>query len=377
MATAATMDAGVGRPLLTSGGPSCGPSGGRSHRPRRPWTAAGRSTCAGGRTMSPATDVPPTNLPGDSDMPYHPQVQLLRSQRAAEQTPPLYTLSVEQARAADLAAIQAAAGNHEPVHQVVDREIPGPGGSLPIRIYRPQADGPLPVLVYFFGGGWVLGTVDTSDDICRRLTNTVPCVTVSIGYRLAPEHKFPAAVHDCFAGVRWVAEHVTEFDGDPGRLAVAGDSAGGNLSAAVTLLAREQGGPAISHQVLVYPNTDYRSDTESIRENDDPCFFNQNSVSWYWDHYLPSPSDGDNPLASPLRSPDLHGLPPALVITAEYDPLRDQGEQYAERLRDAGVAVELTRYPGMVHGFFAMGGVLDSAGEAMAQVTEYLRKAFG
>ncbi|MEU7752339.1 alpha/beta hydrolase [Micromonospora sp. NPDC049171] len=305
-------------------------------------------------------------------MPMDPQVEALRRQRLTDRRPPLYEMSLQEARIADLADIRAGAGTPEPVAGVLDREIPGPGGPLPIRIYRPSGAGPFPVLAYFYGGGWTLGNLDTSDAICRSLTNGVGCVTVSVGYRLAPEHRYPAAVHDCHAAVRWIAAHAAELEADPGRIAVGGDSAGGNLAAAVTLLARDDGGPSIAAQLLVYPNTDYRSDTPSMRQNDDDAFFNRRSVDWYWSHYLADPADGDDPLVSPLRAQDLSGLPAALVITAEYDPLRDQGEQYADRLRDSGVPVELTRYPGMVHGFFAMGGVVDAGARAVRQAVDWL-----
>ncbi|HVQ92985.1 MAG TPA: alpha/beta hydrolase [Mycobacteriales bacterium] len=305
-----------------------------------------------------------------------PQVAAMRAARAEAGAVPLYTLTLAQARAADLADIQAAAGDPEPVAAVAERTIPGPGGDLVIRIYRPDRPGPLPVLVYFFGGGWVLGTIDTSDAICRSLTNTAGCATISVGYRLAPEHKFPAAVDDCFAAVSWVASHAAELGLDPARIAVGGDSAGGNLAAAVTLLARDHGGPALAHQLLVYPNTDYRADTASRRENTDPLLFNQTSVGWYWGHYLADEADGEHPLASPLRATDHSGLPPATVLTAEYDPLRDEGEQYAAALMAAGVPVELTRYAGMVHGFFAMAGVLDTSTRALAHAAARLRAAF-
>jgi acetyl esterase len=223
---------------------------------------------------------------------------------------------------------------------------------------------------------WTLGTLDTSDGICRSLCNVVPCLVISVGYRLAPEHKFPAAVQDCYAATRWIATHAGEINADASRLAIGGDSAGGNLTAVVTLLARDQGGPPLIYQLLVYPSTDYLSDTPSLRENVDPYFFNKRSVAWYWEHYLATPEDGKHPLASPLQAPDLSGLPAALVITAEYDPLRDQGEQYAERLKQAGFSVELTRYEGMIHGFFAMAGTLDGGKRAILQAAEVLRKAF-
>ncbi|MFI9007894.1 alpha/beta hydrolase [Actinosynnema sp. NPDC053489] len=284
---------------------------------------------------------------------------------------PLYAMSVGEARAADLAAIRAAAGTGEPVRHVTDRTLPGPGGDLPVRVYRP-VDGtePLPTVVYFFGGGWALGSVETSDEICRALANAVPCQVITVGYRLAPEHRFPAAVDDCRAAVAWIAGHAAELGVDPDRLAVAGDSAGGNLAAAVTL---DRGGRGLVAQVLVYPNTDHRGDTASMREHDDPATFNRHSVAWYWGHYLADPDDGRHPLASPLLAEDLSGLPPALVITAERDPLRDEGERYAERLREAGVPVVATRYAGVAHGFFA---VPDAARAARAEVAAFLRGHF-
>ena len=300
----------------------------------------------------------------------------MRAGRIARGAPQLYTLSLAEARAADLADIRAAAGTAEPVHAVTERQIPGPGGALPIRVYRPEGDGAQPALVYFFGGGWTLGSVDTSDGICRALANAVPCTVVTVGYRLAPEHQFPAAVEDCHAATRWIARHAAEIGVDPSRLAVGGDSAGGNLAAVVSLLCRDERGPDLVAQLLVYPNTLYRGDTTSLRENDDPWLFNRHSVDWYWRHYLPTPEDGANPLVSPLLAPDLTGLPPALVITAEYDPLRDEGERYAGRLRDSGVPVELSRYDGMVHGFFAMAGILDAGRRAIAEAADYLRTRF-
>lgn len=309
-------------------------------------------------------------------MPLHPQVQAMRARREASATPQLYTLSVAEARAADLASIQASGGDPEPVAEVVDREIDGPGGPLPIRVYRPVLGGELPVLVYFFGGGWTLGTIDTSDAVCRSLANAAGCLVVAAGYRLAPEHKFPAAVHDCHAAVRWVAANAAEIGADPARIAVGGDSAGGNLAAAVTLLAREDGDLPLAGQLLVYPNTDHRSHTNSLREGTDPYLFNATSVAWYWANYLATPEDGLNPLASPLRADSLAGLPPALIVTAEYDPLRDQVEEYARRLGREGVPVTLTRYDGMVHGFFCMGGELDAGRRALAQAAAQLRTWF-
>ncbi|GAA1826651.1 alpha/beta hydrolase [Luedemannella flava] len=305
-------------------------------------------------------------------MPLHPQVEAARARRERAGVAPLYTLAVAAARDADLASIQAGGGAAVPVREVLDGSVPGPAGPVPIRRYRPTAGDRLPTLVYFFGGGWTLGNLDTSDGICRALATSAGCQVIAVGYRLAPEAKFPAAVHDCAAAVEWIAAHADEIGADPDRIAVGGDSAGGNLAAAVTLLAAGSGGPRLVGQLLVYPNTDYGSQTESMRDNTDPLLFNRTSVGWYWSHYLADPADGEHPLASPLRAPDLTGLPPALVITAEYDPLRDEAEAYAHRLREAGVEVTLTRYDGMVHGFFAMAGDLEAGRAAQDQAAAQL-----
>jgi acetyl esterase len=311
----------------------------------------------------------------------HPQARAIRERLKRDKVPHLTTLTIEQARAADLAAVVAGAGNAEPVGDVTEITIPGPvtPGSrfgLRLRVYRPAGTGPWPVLVYFFGGGWSLGTLDTCDGICRMLANRARCMTVSVAYRLAPEHKFPAAVEDCYAAAAWAAAQAGELGGDPARLAIGGDSSGGNLAAAVALLARERGGPAITHQLLVYPNTDYQAATPSMRDISDEYLFNPASVRWYWGLYLARPEDGASMLASPLRADDLSGLPAATVITAEYDPLRDEGELYAKRLKEAGVPAEVIRYDGMIHGFFTMVGDLDLARAAVLDAAGRLRAAF-
>ncbi|MBW4701367.1 MULTISPECIES: alpha/beta hydrolase [unclassified Micromonospora] len=327
-----------------------------------------------------------------------PQVVAYRAARAAAGTPPLYTQTLAEARAADLAAIRAGGGDVEPVHEVRDTTVPGPAGDLRVRVHRPAGDGPLPTLVYFFGGGWTLGSVETADGICRRLANATPCQVVTVGYRLAPEHPFPAAVLDCHAATRWLAEHAADLGVDPERLVVGGDSAGGNLAAAVTLLARAEGGPRLAGQLLVYPNTDQRADRprpgrgtdpatavdpatdaepRAAADEQDPLLFNKHSVDWYRGHYLADPADAADPLASPLLADDLSGLPPALVVTAEHDPLCDEGERYAQRLREAGVPVRATRYSGMIHGFFAMPGVFDAGRRAQDEAAAFLREVFG
>src|SRR3984957_16912076 len=308
-------------------------------------------------------------------VPLDPQLQAMRDRNERDAVPPLYTMSLAEARAADLASIQAAGGDPEPVYQVTDLTIAGPGGELPLRLYRPASGRPLPALLYFFGGGWVLGTIDTADGVARTLANSAGALVVVPGYRLAPEHPFPAAIDDCYAALRWVAEHAAEIGADPARLAVGGDSAGGNLAAAATLLARA-GGLELAGQLLVYPNTDQLADDEPAPGADAPFLFNRHSAAWCPRHYLSDPADAAAPLASPLRAESLAGLPPALIITAEYDPLRDQGEAYARRLADEGVPVELSRYPGMAHGFFTMIGTLGASRAAIAQAASRLRAWF-
>ncbi|GAB2652040.1 alpha/beta hydrolase [Nocardia goodfellowii] len=313
-------------------------------------------------------------------MPLHPQVRQLRELAISENPPALNQLTVAQARAAESTAVRATRGQPEPVHSVINAVIAGTGDRwLPIRVYRPNgaATRPRPVLVYYYGGGWTLGNLDTGDAICRRLTNSADCVTVQVGYRLAPEDKFPAAVHDCATGLRWVAAYASGFGGDPDRLAVAGDSAGGNLAAAVCLLLREQGGPAIATQVLIYPNTHCGRRGGSMADYADPVFFNRSTVGWFWNNYLAHPADGSDPLASPLLAADHAGLPPALVLTAEYDPLRDEGEEYARVLAAAGVPVTARRYDGTMHGFFTAGADAGAARAAVAQVRGHLRDVLG
>ena len=302
-----------------------------------------------------------------------PQVAAVRDRRLREDTAPLYMLSLAEARAEDIATIKAASDEPEPVWEVTDSHI----GHIPVRIYRPSDTRPIGAMIYYFGGGWTLGSIETADGVARYLANAAGCAVVVPGYRLAPEHPFPAAVHDCYQTAEWVRGNAEELGVDPERIMVGGDSAGGNLAAAVTLLARDAGDLPLCAQLLVYPNTDYASDTESVREYTESWMFNRHSVDWYWRHYLTDPADGANPLASPLRAPDLAGLPAALVITAEHDPLRDQAEQYANRLAASGVPVERSRYDGMVHGFFCMPGDYDAGRRAQAEAAAFIHKHTG
>ncbi len=304
-----------------------------------------------------------------------PQAKAVLDQMAEAGHPPINEQSVEEARK-NSAALAAMQGNPEPVAGVQDRRLQGPGGGIPIRIYTPAGEGPLPVLLYFHGGGWVLGDIEASDPLCRTLANETGCIVVSVDYRLAPEHPFPAAADDAYHATQWVAANAGSFGGDPARIAVSGDSAGGNLAAVVCLIARDRGEPAIKFQLLIYPATDAACDTPSYSENGADYFLTKDAMRWFWNHYLQNHADRTHPYASPLRASNFSGLPEALVITAEFDPLRDEGEQYGERMRDAGSPVQITRYDGMIHGFFAMYGVLDQGRAAIQQSAEALRAVF-
>jgi acetyl esterase len=305
-------------------------------------------------------------------MALHPQTQALLDELAKAGDFDLTTLPPAAMR--DVYRQMSLARSEVPVGAVFDLTIPGPDGTIPIRVYTPgSASGA--AIVYFHGGGWVIGGLDTHDPTCRALANAAGTTVVSVDYRLAPEHKYPAAAEDCYAGLRWVSEAGRAIGIDPTRLAVAGDSAGGNLAAVTALLARERRGPALRMQLLIYPVTDHRFDTPSYRDNAEGYFLTTKQMQWFWNHYLERADQGDEASASPLRAKDLAGLPPALVITAEYDPLRDEGETYAARLREAGVPAELVRYDGQIHGFFAMFEALDDGRKAIDHAGAALRRA--
>ncbi len=310
-------------------------------------------------------------------MPLDPQAQVYLDQMAALNAPPLYALTPELVRQGTRAQLDMLGEQSEPIAHVENRTIPGPAGEIPVRIYTPEGSGPFPVLVYFHGGGWVICDLDTHDGLCRSLANGASCIVVSVDYRLAPEHKFPAAPEDCYAATQWVAEHAAQLNGDPSRIAVGGDSAGGNLTAVVTQMARDRGGPALVFQLLIYPATNFAADTPSLRENGAGYFLTKQDMDWFMNHYLNSDEDKRNPLASPLLTADLHDLPPALLITAEYDPLRDEGELYGQQLKEAHVPVTISRYAGMMHGFVGMATMpFDKGTQATAECVQALRAAF-
>jgi acetyl esterase len=290
---------------------------------------------------------------------------------------PLNELPVAEARQAMVMPMRKSRAAL-PLASIADRSIPGPAGDLPIRIYTPEGVGPFPLLVYFHGGGFVVGSIDGADTICRALCYGAGCVVVSVGYRLAPEHTFPAAPDDCLAATRWAALHAAELGADPARLAVAGDSAGGNLAAVTALRLRDEGGPALCGQLLIYPVAGYHTPpTPSYLANADGYLLTRDMMIWFWGHYLNHAGDADNPYAAPLRAPDLAGLPPALVITAEFDPLRDEGERYAQRLQLAGVPAVLSRYDGMIHGFLLFADLFEESRRAVDEAIAWLRQVTG
>jgi len=307
-------------------------------------------------------------------MPLDPDAWALLDQLAVAGGKPVEESTVEEARASHALARELA-GPPEPVHRIEDRRIPGPAGDIPVRIYTPSGPGPFPALVYFHGGGWVVGNLESVDVPLRSLANRAHCVVVSVDYRLAPEHKFPAAPDDCYAATRWVSEHATELGVDPNRLAVGGDSAGGNLAAVVALMARDQNGPRVAYQLLIYPVTNHDFATTSYVANAEGYLLTRGAMIWFWNHYLATPADGGQPYASPLRAPRLNDLPPARVIVAGFDPLCDEGEAYAARLNDAGVPTDLRRYDGLIHGFFTRAGQIAAARRAVEETAGALRAA--
>lgn len=308
-------------------------------------------------------------------MPIDPQIQALLDLRA--KLPPLHTLSVADARE-QMAARDIPGLRIPDVASVVNRDMQGPAGPLPLRIYTPRGEGPFPLMVFFHGSGFVVCDLDTHDSICRNLCAGADCVVVSVDYRLAPEHKFPAACDDCLAAANWVARNASALCGDGGRIMVVGDSAGGNLAAVTALRARDEGGPRLIGQLLIYPVTDYyQPATPSMVENAEGFGLTREGMIWFWNHYVRSPGDGVHPHAAPLRAPTLAGLPQALVFTAQYDPLRDEGEYYAEALNKDGVAVEMKRWDGMNHGFFRFAGIVDKATEANDEACIWARRVFG
>jgi acetyl esterase len=309
-----------------------------------------------------------------------PQVQVVLDLVARSGRPPYHQLSPKEAR--QMFRDTRAASTPEPplIGSVRDLVADTPAGPIPLRLYRPHgvaAAAPLPVLVYFHGGGWVIGDLDTHDVLCRQLAAGSGAGVVAVDYRLAPEHKFPAAVDDAWAATRWIVANADLLGIDARRLAVGGDSAGGNLATVVALIARDHGAPAIGLQILLYPVTDAATETRSHELFADGYLLTRESMRWFIAHYLPGPGEAADWRVSPLRARSLEGLPPGLVVTAGFDPLRDEGEAYARRLRDAGVRVDHVGYGGMIHGFVPMGRLIDTGNRAVSHVAATLREALG
>jgi len=311
-------------------------------------------------------------------MPLHPQAEMILQALRSMNLPPVESLTPGEARR--MSSEQRATLPPGPDARVTDHQAEGPAGNVHVRLYRPPGppDGPLPVLVWYHGGGFVLGSVPDSDRDCRLLSTLSGVAVASVEYRLAPEHRFPAAADDGYAAASWISQHATELGLDASRLAVGGDSAGGNLAAVVSLMARDRGAPRIAFQLLVYPVADLFSfDTRSYAENAEGYFLTRNTMEWFRDHYTPDPAARKDPYASPLHAKDCRFLPAALVITAEFDPLRDEGEAYAAKLEKARVPVTLSRYDGMIHGFFSMNAFIDLGMSAMNEAAAALRTALG
>jgi acetyl esterase len=303
-----------------------------------------------------------------------PQVEALLQQMREAGQPPFEHMSVPQARqaAAVFADLQ---GPGPEVASVQHRFIPGPTADLPARIYTPQGEGPFPAILYYHGSGWVILNIEICDATMRALANDTGCVVVALNYQKAPEHKFPVPFNDAWAGLCWLVDHASEIDVDPARIAVGGDSAGANLAAAVAIKSRDQGGPALAYQLLVYPAVERDVDKPSAVENAEGYLLQRESMRWFWGHYLDGATDEPDWRAFPLQAASLADLPPALVVTAEFDPLRDDGRLYAERLRAEGVKVTYSNYDGMIHGFYWMQAVLDGARELHAEIAREVRAA--
>lgn len=332
------------------------------------------------------TASPPPTSPASATMARpDAQMQAVLDELGSLGGKPIETLTPDEARkqptpadaVTSLLKKQGKSTAPEPVGKVENRTISGAGGNIPVRIYTPEGEGPFPVVVYYHGGGWVIADLDTYDASPRAIANAAKVIVVSSHYRQAPEHKFPAAHDDAFAAYQWVIANAQSFKGDPARVAVAGESAGGNMAAAVAIMARDKKVQLPAHQLLIYPVASYGVDMPSYAENANAKPLNVPTLKWFGMQYLKSPDDGENPIFNLLKAPDLKGLPSATVITAQIDPLRSEGMMYADRLREAGVKVDYKNYDGVAHEFFGMGAVVDKSKLAVQQASAGLQQAFG
>jgi acetyl esterase len=307
-----------------------------------------------------------------------PQAEALLKDMKDSGAQPFETMTPAEARVAVL-GFKDLGGEPEDVDGVDQRFIPGPTADLPVWIYRPVRGGagPLPGLIYFHGSGWVVANIGVCDSFSRSLANRTGCVVVAVNYQKAPEHKFPVPLDDCYAATRWVFDNASALGLDSGRIGVIGDSAGGNLAAAVTLRARDENGPQLAYQVLIYPAVQYGWDTPSALANAEGFLLQRASMEYFWNHYVRNPRDGMNPYCSPLVAEDHSGLPPALIVSAEFDPLCDDGRNYADKLAAAGVSVKFRLYKGMIHGFLWMSGVLDQSKALLDEIGREVKSALG
>ncbi|WP_255169268.1 alpha/beta hydrolase [Natrononativus amylolyticus] len=306
-----------------------------------------------------------------------PQLAAVVEEIQAAGVPPWHAMAVESARRVEDEVFSAGGGPE--MRSVRDLKIDGPGGPIPIRAYRPDVENP-PTVVFYHGGGWTLGTLDSADDICREIAARSGSLVCSVDYHLAPEHPFPAPLDDAHAALEWAAEYADSLGGDPDRLAVAGTSAGGNLAAATALRVRPDGPDGtipLAGQFLLYPITDRAFDTDSYREHGDGPLLTEADMRWFWNQYLRSPVDAANPFTAVLRAPDCSGVAPATVLTGGHDVLRDEGAAYAERLEADGVPVHHAHYPSLAHGFLSLTDAVEAADAAMDDLAERMRAALG
>jgi acetyl esterase/lipase len=311
-------------------------------------------------------------------MPLDAIVKGLLDEMAANPTPKLWEITPPQGREMYRMIANTLDQQGISIGKVENMQIPGPAGQINLRVYTPVASGGtgLPALVFFHGGGWVIGDLETHDALCRSLANESGAKVIAVDYRLAPEHKFPAAPDDCYAATKWVETNAATLGIDPNRIAVGGDSAGGNLAAVVCQMAKQKGGPHLVFQLLIYPVTQMRANTDSMTSFAEGYFLERRTMDWFFDQYSDPSVDPTDPRISPLAAADLSGLPRAYIVTAGFDPLRDEGKAYADKLNRAGVAAVYVDYPSMIHGFFGMSAVLPQARQAIAEACTALRKAF-
>ncbi|SFD43332.1 acetyl esterase [Lentibacillus persicus] len=310
-------------------------------------------------------------------MTYQTAVKNLLDQINSAEGKPIQEMTVEENREGLAALYMDLVGEPQEVKKVENINIPShDGDKIGLRLYTPEGNGPFPVFVFYHGGGWALGDLEVIDPIMRWVANETSSIVVSVDYRLSPEYKFPIPVEDCYTATKWVSDNIQKYDGDPKRIAVGGDSAGGNLAAVIPLMAKDRGGPDIALQILLYPVTDFDTTTGSYLENGKGNYLETEAMYWFNDQYLNNEADKKNPYAAPLQAKDVSGLPPALVFTAEKDVLRDEGEAYVQYLRESGVPVQHTRFDGQIHGFFWMPAIMDDAHTALEQIKSTFKEQF-